>query len=264
MAESKGISISEKRNQVMLIDTHCHIDQFPSPEDEVQECERNSLRVVAVTNLPSHFAVAADRLREHKLVTAALGMHPLSVTKGIRELAAFKRMAPHVNFIGEIGLDYSRHGMVSKNIQERLFEEILCTIQDRPRFITLHSRGAEAAVLDGLRRHGIKSAVFHWFTGTGKVLDDVFAAGHFVSINPAMLSSASGSRVIAQSPRDRILIESDGPFTRVQGKICKPMSVTLVYQALADRWKISFEEVIFCIKTNFDKIVNEFSSPSRL
>jgi len=211
---------------------------------------------VAVTNLPSHFAVAADRIRRHKLVSAALGIHPLSATEGIRELAAFKRMAPHVNFIGEIGLDFSRQGIASRSIQERIFEEVLCTIQGRPRFITLHSRGAEDAVLAGLRRHGIKAAVFHWFSGSGKILDDVFAEGHFVSINPAMLSSASGQQVIAQSPRDRTLIESDGPFTKIQGNICHPRSVELVYQALAAHWNVPIEEVIFRIKSNFEKIVN--------
>jgi len=243
----------------MLIDTHCHIDQFSSPEDAVRECETSGVRVVAVTNLPSHFAVAADRLREHPLVSAALGIHPLSAKEGMREMAAFKRMAPHANFIGEIGLDFSRYGEATKSIQEHVFEEILSVIRDRPRFITLHSRGrAEKAVLEGLRRHEIKAAVFHWFSGPAKVLDEVFTEGHFISINPAMLSSAKGERIIAQSPRDRILIESDGPFAKVQGKSCKPNDVLLVYKFLADRWKISIEEVILCIKNNFERITDTF------
>ncbi len=239
----------------MLIDTHCHIDQFPSPEEIVRECENSAIRVVAVTNLPSHFAVAADRLRGHKFVSAALGMHPLFAAKGIRELAAFKRMAPHSNFIGEIGLDFSRQGMASKTIQERVFEEVLSAIHDRPRFITLHSRGAEAAVLEGLRRHGIKAAVFHWFSGSVEVLEDVLAEGHFVSVNPAMLSSASGKRVIEHSPRERILVESDGPFTKVHDQVCSPPSVALVYQNLAARWSVSNETAVACIKANFENIL---------
>lgn len=239
----------------MLIDTHCHIDQFPSPESVVRECEKSALRVVAVTNLPSHFALAADRLRGNKFVSAALGMHPLFAAEGVRELAAFRRMAPHSNFIGEIGLDFSRQGMASKTIQERVFEDVLSAIQDRPRFITLHSRGAEGAVLEGLRRHGIKAAVFHWFSGSVKVLEDVFAEGHFVSINPAMLSSASGKRVIEKSPRERILVESDGPFTKVHDQVCSPPSVALVYQNLAARWNVSNETAVACINANFESIL---------
>lgn len=241
----------------MLIDTHCHIDQFLSPEDVIRECENSALRVVAVTNLPSHFAVAADRLRGHKFVSAALGMHPLFAAKGIRELASFKRMAPYSNFIGEIGLDYSRQGMASKSIQERVFEEVLSAIHDRPRFITLHSRGAEAAVLEGLRRHGIKAAVFHWFSGSIKDLEAMFAEGHFVSVNPAMLSSASGQRIIAHSPKERILVESDGPFAKVHDQVCSPQSVTLVYQYLATRWNVSNETAVACITANFQSILRD-------
>lgn len=246
----------------MLIDTHCHIDQFESPEEVVHDCEKNGLRVVAVTNLPSHFAVAVDRLRDHKFLSAALGMHPLSANKGIRELSAFKRMAAHVNFIGEIGLDFSRQGIATKSLQIRLFEEVLSAVQDRPRFITLHSKGAESAVLNALCRHGISSAVFHWYSGSADVLDAILANGHFVSINPAMLSSINGKRVIAQVPRDRILIESDAPFTKYHGQVCSPMSVTLVYQRLASHWDVSFDEVVFCVKANFARIVNATSSIS--
>jgi len=241
----------------MLIDTHCHIDQYPSPEEVILECERNTIRVVAVTNLPSHYAIAAERLRGHKYVSAALGMHPLLATKGIHELTSFKRMASRTNFVGEIGLDFSRQGRASITVQERVFEGVLSVIQDRPRFITLHSRGAEAVVLEGLRRHGVKTAVFHWFSGSMKILQNVFAEGHFVSINPAMLSSVSGQRVIAQSPRERILIESDGPFTKVEGRVCKPISVALVYQDLAIRWGVSVEKVADYIQTNYESIVSK-------
>lgn len=238
----------------MLIDTHCHIDQFPSPEAVVRECEDSTLRVVAVTNLPSHFAVAADRLRGHPLISPALGMHPLSASECIREMGAFKRMAPHTNYIGEIGLDFSRYGVGSKALQERVFEEVLRTIADRPRLITLHSRRAEKAVLEALRRHTIRRGVFHWFTGTMKILDEILADGHFVSINPAMLRSTSGQRVIALSPHNRVLVESDAPFASVVGRSCKPTDVTLVYEALASQWKVSLEDVVAVVASNFDQI----------
>lgn len=263
MAAGKWFEVFEKSNSSMLIDTHCHIDQFPSPEDVVRECEKSALRVVAVTNLPSHFAVAADRLRGHKFVSAALGMHPLYATDGIRELAAFRRMAPRSNFIGEIGLDFSRQGISSRKVQERVFEEVLSVIKDRPRFITLHSRGAEAAVLEGLRRHRIKAAVFHWFSGSVEVLKDVLAEGHYVSINPAMLATAAGQRVIVHSPRERILTESDGPYTKVHDKVCSPPSVALVYQKLASCWNVSKERAIACVEENFERILGESVSTFR-
>lgn len=255
MAARKGLSISEERGAGMLIDTHCHIDQFPSPENIVRECEASGLRVVAVTNLPSHFALAADRLRGHPFLSAALGMHPLSASEGIRELPAFKRMAPHANFIGEIGLDFSRQGAASKSIQERVFEEVLRAIQDRPRFVTLHSRGAERAVLEALRRHQIRGAIFHWFTGSSKDFGSVIDDGHFVSVNPAMLGTAGGKKIIAQAPRSAVLIESDGPFAKLQGSPSHPKDIALVYHELAAHWRIQFDEAVEVVTNNFDRIM---------
>lgn len=241
-----------------MIDTHCHVDQFPSPEKIVRDCEAQRLHVIAVTNLPSHFKIGADRLRANRFVTPALGLHPLCVTEGVRELPAFKRLAQHVDYIGEIGLDFSRHGKESRTLQERVFEEVLQAVKDRPRFITLHSRGAEKAVLDGLRRNGITGAVFHWFTGSERNLTAVIDGGHYLSINPAMLSSASGRRVIKAAPKEMLLVESDGPFAKVGGRAASPHDVSLVYAALAKEWQMSLEAAIETVSSNFAKITVRF------
>jgi len=247
----------------VLIDTHCHVDQFPSPETVVRECESNRMRVIAVTNLPSHYAMAADRLRKHRLVTPALGLHPLSASRGLRELSTFKRLAHVADFIGEIGLDFSRHGKDTRGIQERVFEEILQGIKDRPRFITLHSRGAEKAVLDGLTRNGIRGAVFHWFTGSAQDLAAVLEAGHYVSINPAMIGSESGRLVIDSAPKNLVLVESDAPLAKVNGRASSPNDVALVYEELAKKWQLSLGETIETIRGSFRRITDQFKVPCR-
>jgi len=248
--------VSEERGAGMLIDAHCHIDQFPTPEEVVRDCEKNTLRVVAVTNLPSHFAVAADRLRGHHLISAALGMHPLAASDGVRELAAFKRMAPNADYIGEIGLDFSRQGIATKSIQMRVFEEILRSITDRPRFITLHSRGAESAVLEALGRHNIRGAVFHWFTGSDKTFNDVLENGHYFSVNVASLATANGKRTILGAPKEAILVESDGPFAKIKSKPAQPGDVAAVYSALATQWGVSFEAAVGLVENNFRRIAS--------
>lgn len=242
----------------MLIDTHCHVDQFPSPEEVVRECAKQQLRVIAVTNLPSHFELATERLRGHRFVTAALGLHPLLVTQGIRELPAFRRLVRHADYIGEVGLDFSRHGSETRALQERVFEQVLQAIKDRPRFITLHSRGAEKAVVEGLKRNGICGAIFHWFTGSARSLSAVINDGHYLSINPAMLSSQSGRRVIKAAPKDMVLVESDGPFAKVGGRPGCPHDVTLVYSALAKEWQMTLEAAIETVSCNFTRITDHF------
>jgi len=239
----------------MLIDTHCHIDQYPEPERMVRECEQHGVRVVAVTYFPTNFGIAADKLRGHPLISAALGMHPLFASKAIRQLSAFKRMAPFADFIGEVGLDFSPQGISSRALQERVFDEVVQTICDRQRFVTLHSRRAEKTVLDKLSEFEVKRVVFHWFSGTSAQLRRVLDAGHLVSINPAMLHSSSGKEVLSFAPPEQVLVESDGPFARVGDEPCRPTGLSAVYQALATMWKLKEEAVAERIKRTFEELL---------
>ncbi len=50
-----------------------------------------------------------------------------------------------------------------------------------------------------------------WVSGPAKPIDTALAAGMYFSINPAMLTSKSGKRVLDAVPPDRILTETDGP-----------------------------------------------------
>jgi TatD DNase family protein len=163
-------------------------------------------------------------------------------------------MASSVNFIGEIGLDFSKQGLATRGIQERVFDEVLLAIKDRPRFVTLHSRGAEREVLEGLRRHGIRPAVFHWYSGPESILDEVFAEGHYLSFNPSMIEGAKGQRMMARTPADRVLAETDGPFVKIGGVVARPADVVLVYRALAAMWRIDLQEACARVAGNFERI----------
>jgi TatD DNase family protein len=237
----------------VLIDTHCHVDQFLNPPEIVEECEKRGLRVVAVTNLPSDFVIAADRLKGKRYVCAALGMHPLMAAKAIRELSAFRRIVPHVGYIGEIGLDYSPAGLATKAVQERVFDEVLGSLTDRHRFITLHSRRAEKAVLDRLESNRIRRAVFHWFTGTAAELKKVVEAGHFVSVNAAMLQSEKGVTLVRVVPLEAILVETDGPFCKFGQRVSKPTDVHDIYAKLSTHMGCSARELEERVSTNFTK-----------
>lgn len=237
----------------MLIDTHCHVDQFPSPQEIVKECENYALRVVAVTNLPSDFVLAADRLKASRFVSAALGMHPLMAPKAIREISAFRRIAPHVDYIGEIGLDYTPEGLATKALQERVFDEVLSSLSDRQRFITIHSRRAEKEVLARLESNRIRRAVFHWFTGSASDLASITEAGHFVSVNAAMLQSEKGIALLRRVPREAVLVETDGPFCKINGRPSRPTDLEDIYKKLMDQMGSSRQELEDLLTANFAK-----------
>lgn len=234
----------------MLIDSHCHIDLYPSPEQAIRDAEAEGVCVVAVTNLPSHYLLARDKLLTSPHVRPALGIHPLHAAAGLRELALFRRLASQADLIGEIGLDFSPEGAAKKAIQERVFNEVLAAISDRPRFITVHSRGAVKAVVNALDVHRVRGAVFHWFTGSQADMRAILDAGHVFSINPAMLKSQAGTRLLDYAPPEAILAETDGPFARFDGRPVAPADTAIVYRAIAHRLNKTIDEACRIVTEN--------------
>ncbi|MDF1862141.1 MAG: TatD family hydrolase [Verrucomicrobiales bacterium] len=240
-----------------MIDTHCHVDQFPDPEALVAECEGKRTTVVAVTNLPSHYRMALPHLRGICFIKPALGFHPLCAEENQGELAEFESLAKAADFIGEIGMDFSREGKASRRTQERAFDLILEAISDRQRFVTLHSRRAEKEVLDALTRYKIEKAVFHWYSGSEKRVEDILSAGHLLSFNPAMVRSEKGQRIVEMTPLDRILIESDGPFVKIGRRAAKPSDLDTVYERVAEIQKISLSKLSSAVQSNFSRVCSD-------
>jgi TatD DNase family protein len=237
-----------------MIDTHCHIDQFPDPEGVAREAEALGVFTVAVTNLPSHFDMAARHLRGFKFVMPALGLHPLAAEYHQAELPLFLRLVEKADWIGEIGLDFSSAGLKTKHIQLNSFEAILPAIASRKRFITLHSRRSEREVLDMLRNHSLGPVVFHWFSGSASVLKEIIADGHSLSFNTAMAGANRWREDFALVPRDRMLTETDGPHTKIDGEPSVPSMVYGVLTWFAERLQCSVSQAESMVSENMRRL----------
>jgi TatD DNase family protein len=238
-----------------MLDAHCHLDRYPDPRAMARQAEREGTVTIAVTNLPSHFVLGYPHLRTFRRVRLALGLHPLTAASHAAEIETFRELVDQTSYIGEVGLDYSREGIGTRALQEESFRQVLSAIADKPKFLTLHSRGAETHVLDLLSEYRIDRAVFHWFSGPPAALDRVVASGHFFSVNPAMISSARGRSVVERVPPDRMLTETDGPHVRVDERPARPSDVRLVADYLAGAWSLPAAEVESTIMGNFRRVI---------
>lgn len=234
----------------MLFDTHCHLDRYPNPLDEAGRAERDGVITFVMTALPSHFELGMEHVRQFKRIRLALGLHPLLAAEHFAEVEHFKRLAVDASYIGEVGLDFSRQGAVSRQQQRDVFAQLLDSIADRPRFVSVHARRAESEVLSALCAKGIGPAVFHWYTGPVSLISPILDDGHFFSVNPAMIRSAAGQKVIRLLPKDRILTETDGPYVRVGERPAIPSDVRLVVDYLAQAWRVSPANAEQQVETN--------------
>lgn len=239
-----------------MLDAHCHIDLYPDPSRTAMDAENAGVFTVFVTNLPSAFKAAYLHIQRFKRVRLALGLHPLQADMHTEEeLTRFKALIGETSFVGEVGLDFSRDGLATRNRQLDSFRFVLRCLERKPKFVTIHSRQAETSVLELLAEEYPHPVVFHWYTGTQKNLDIAVERGHFFSINPAMTWSKKGKATIARIPPEKTLTESDGPFIRVGSRTIVPADIRLAEDALAEIWGTDASAVRKVVADNFKRLI---------
>ena len=196
----------------MIIDTHCHFDMMPNPEGYISAKEKAGDIVIGMTNLPSHFMMGQSHLIGYKHIRLALGLHPLLAAENRKELTLFKRLVDQTSYIGEIGLDFSREGIATKNEQISVLREVLATIKGKKKIVSVHSRNAEKELLDTLCEFEIKNVIFHWYSGPVDLIPSIIERGFYFSINESMCRSKNGQSIIGKIPREKILTETDAPY----------------------------------------------------
>ena len=199
----------------MIIDTHCHIDMLDCPEAYLAEKELSQDITLSMTNLPSHFALGIPFFEKLKYSRIALGFHPQLVDGHQSELELFKASVHQTSYIGEVGLDFSNTFIKSKEIQIHCFDNICQCIKGKNKIVSVHSRRAERDVLYTLKKYGIRNVIFHWYSGSLGLIDEIIAEGYYFSINEAMINSIHGKKIIDRIPSDRILTETDAPFNNL-------------------------------------------------
>jgi TatD DNase family protein len=220
-----------------LWDTHCHLTGYDRPADVMAEAAEAGVAIVAVSEDPGQYRVLRTRLGRRPGVVSALGMHPLHAASFTpADLARFLRLLPDAPWIGEIGLDLSPVGRPSRRAQLRIFEAILSDPCATALPLTIHSRGAELETIERLAQAGAPRAILHWYTGPLGLLDQAVNAGLWFSVNPAMIASARAQRLLQEIPPDRVLLETDGPFTRHNSKPSRPSDLADLLPRLAALW----------------------------
>lgn len=96
--------------------------------------------------------------------------------------------------------------------------------------MSVHSRNAEMDVLANLKEFGIKHAVFHWYTGSIKNLQEVIESNYYLSLNPSMLKTKKGKEIVQSIPLRQILIETDGPYSKYNNRQIVPDDIPSIYR----------------------------------
>ena len=66
--------------------------------------------------------------------------------------------------------------------------------------------------------------ILHWFTGNTAELQEAVEKGFYFSVNGAMMASKRAVRLLDLIPKERVLIETDSPFTYLYGSYSNTLS----------------------------------------
>jgi TatD DNase family protein len=200
-----------------LIDTHAHLDEYGDIDAIVSTAREAGLTAIVGVGMgvESNGRILEIAGRYPGFVYPAIGWYPADLTRDAMEahLAYVEINIVNAVAVGEIGLDYLSHirEEVPKVFQQEVLEALLRIAQSHGKPALLHTRYSWKDALGLALDVGLERAVFHSFTGPGKVLRILLDAGYYVSVSPAVAYNREMQRVARETPLDRLLLETDCP-----------------------------------------------------
>ncbi|MFF2889069.1 TatD family hydrolase [Paenibacillus sp. NPDC057967] len=213
-----------------FVDFHVHIDYYQNYKRIYDFYNDQKIYALFVTNFPEVFKKAKDTFQESKYVKLALGYHPEMINIRPFKQKDFDEYLDETKYIGEVGLDFSKDHIKNRDEQTRIFRHICRKAADKNKIMSVHSRNAGMDVLASLKEFGVKHAVFHWYTGSIKNLQEVIESRYYLSLNPSMLRTKKGKEIIQSIPLRYILIETDGPYSKYNNRQTVPEDIPSIYR----------------------------------
>jgi TatD DNase family protein len=226
-----------KQTAVRGFDFHCHIDLYPEPAAMIASCERRQIVTLAVTTTPKAWPQNRKWAEKSLYVHPAVGLHPEVVGERDHELPLLEAGIRDSRLIGEVGLDGSPQHRKIWPRQIEVFGRVLSEAQRLGgRVVSIHSRRAARETLKCIEEHTTAVRVLpilHWFSGSIPDARRGAALGCYFSVNARSLEHDIGVALVRSLPEDRLLTETDGPFTASGPRASEPADVLTTVERLA-------------------------------
>ncbi|KAI5927345.1 TatD family hydrolase [Camillea tinctor] len=213
-----------------------HPPDFPHVLDRARAAgvSKVLLTGMSLADVSPNLAIARSRAPGSCYVT--IGVHPYHAGEAAAGGAAYldalrdalRSNVPGglVRAFGELGLDYERAGLASKEDQMRVFRAQLDMHAseggwgDLPLF--LHCRGAFGDFVEVMAEYaggegGKKRGLVHSFVGTRAQMERLLELGLDVGVNGFSFRDRESLDMVAAVPLDRLQLETDAPWGEIKG-----------------------------------------------
>ncbi|HBV97353.1 MAG: hypothetical protein JL50_08720 [Peptococcaceae bacterium BICA1-7] len=236
-----------------LIDTHFHLDFYPNHNIIYQNINKLRQYTLCVTNQPEIFESCIALYPTTQYLKFALGYNPKNIKDVKFNKKSFLNNIMKTEYIGEVGLDFVGKYKDNKSEQIDVFNFICEQSSKHCKLMSIHCNKAEKEVYSALKNSNNKKIILHWYNGNQFWLEKFLQLGCYFSINSSMMNSIKGKQLISNIPLDKLLIESDGPFSKIDGKVFTHDKLYRIYEDLERL--IEKENIEKIIYSNFKKLL---------
>ena len=210
-----------------LIDTHVHLSDFMKSGEILKKLVDYRQYALCVSNSPEEYISLVKHKYQNEYVKLAIGFHPQYSTVMKFNSFLFMKYLSTTKYIGEVGLDFSKQYIDKKIEQKKIFEFICDAASRNNKLLSVHCVQAEEDLFEILAKTNVTHAIIHWYSGK---IEDVFSfinQGYYFGINSKMVKTKKFNELIRIIPQNKILVESDAPFTiKVEDQYFKAVSLT--------------------------------------
>lgn len=241
----------------MFADSHTHITMITDDNDKQIEIIKESIKgdVQYLLHIAVNDLSELERAKQLKSqfphnLFIAYGYHPSDIHKdNINQAMDYTQQAiPHINALGEIGLDYY-HNKDKQSQQKALYD--FCALAKQHNLpIIIHSRDAIEDTYNILKDVQIDKGIMHCFSADYQYAKRFIDLGFYISFagNVTYKKAVSIQEAAKKIPMDTMLIETDAPFlTPVphRGKRNKPLYVKHTAEFIASLRGVDIETIAF-------------------
>jgi TatD DNase family protein len=248
----------------MLIDSHCHL------ADPAYDLDRSLVlgrawaagvgRVVVIGESRSSAERALELARAEPRLAATAGIHPHTAAEWDTAADEWLRILardPCVVALGETGLDYY-YDHAPRAAQRLAFEAQLAIAAECGKPAVIHAREADADVAAILDDHPNVTVILHSFSSGMGLLRAGLVHRHYVSFSGMVtFKNWRLDEAIRETPLDRLLVETDGPYLAPvphRGKRNEPAFVRYVVERIALVRGLPVEELITRVGDNAQRV----------
>ncbi len=216
-----------------MIDTHFHLDFYKNHNQIYNYFNDRKIYVLCVTNQPEVFETCVNMYGSSKYVKFAIGYNPKMVADVPFSKKSFNKNIVKTEYIGEVGLDFKTADLIKRKNQLEIFDYISIVAAENNKLMTVHCNRAEEEIFTTIKQNGNRKVIIHWYSGDMKWAEKLLEIGCYFSINMNMIVNKKTLDIIKEIPKTKLLIESDGPFSKINGKRYMPEKLEDIYSAIS-------------------------------